>query len=1112
MKQFHLYAIAILVVLLLFPAAGRALVVDVPAAQDNTLYENATGAVSNGAGDFVFTGETREGFKRRAVMRFDIAANIPAGSTINSVTLYLYMSRSKENTFYNTSLYLLLASWGEGTSNADAEEGQGIASTTNDATWIHRFYPATLWTTAGGDYGPQARATTPVGDNGFYSWSSVIMLSDVQEWLDNPAGNYGWIIVGDETTTRSSKRFDSRTSAIASQRPRLTVDFTPPGGSAGACCLPAGAGCTILTPTDCAAQGGTYMGDGTSCTPDPCTGPMTVTLSPVKDNSMWQSSGTLSNGAGEFLFVGRTSASGVKRALLQFDIAAALPAGATVTDATLQLEASLTNGGAGNVAAHKALAAWGEGTSDATGDESTGAAATINDATWTHRLYPGTAWTTAGGDFDPTASATTSVSGAATYTWTSAGVIGDVQNWLDTPSTNFGWVLIGVESGNTQKRFDSQQFVANPAQRPKLIVTYTPPVPTGACCLTAGTCNTLTEAQCLAAGGTYQGDGTPCVTDLCPLSLEPFVDALPIPPLATPISGSIGGTAEYTIAIQQVTQTLHRDLPPTTVWGYNGMYPGPTIVASVDNPVTVNWINDLRENGVLRTTHYLPVDVCIHGPDTEGPTPRIVTHLHGGHVETASDGYPTNTILPGQQQTTHYPNHQVAGTLWYHDHALGITRLNVMMGLAGFYLLFDPAEASLNLPSGEFEIGLAIQDRSFHNDGSLKYPAMWMDHFFGDVVLVNGKVWPYLNVKQGKYRFRMLEGSNSRAYTLTLSNGAPFTIIGTEGGLLPAPVVKTEFTMTPGERFDVVIDFAPYPAGTEIILQNSAPAPFPGTPGEGVIPNVMKFIVVGEPGHTDPIPATLVAVPPIPEPEAVQHRDLVLSKMSDPCTGSVWMINGKHFQDPIDEFPKLGTAEVWRFVNNSGAVHPMHLHLTMFQILDRQSFVMVGDSVVTVGDPIPPEPYEAGWKDTAPVYPDQVLRVICRFEDYAGKYPYHCHVLEHEENDMMRQFETVLDTTATAVKRVPAELALRQSYPNPSNPSTRIEFSIPVAAKVQLRIFDVHGRLVATLVDRYVPAGSQFVEWNGREDDGNGVPSGVYFYRLTVPGQATLTRKLVLLK
>jgi spore coat protein A len=318
--------------------------------------------------------------------------------------------------------------------------------------------------------------------------------------------------------------------------------------------------------------------------------------------------------------------------------------------------------------------------------------------------------------------------------------------------------------------------------------------------------------------------------------------------------------------------------------------------------------------------------------------------------------------------------------------------------------------------------------------------------------------------------------------------------------------------MTPGERFDVVIDFASYAPGTEIILQNSAPQGWPGNSGPTDIPNVMKFIVVGQPGHTDPIPATLVAVPPIPESEAIEHRDLVLAKMSDPCTGSVWMINGKHFGDSIDEKPILGSTEVWRFVNNSGVVHPMHLHLTMFQILDRQNFVMDGDSVVTVGDPILPGPWEAGWKDTAPVYPDQVLRVICRFEDFTGKYPYHCHVLEHEENDMMREFEVIEDTTATAAKPVPAKLALRQSYPNPSNPSTRIEFSIPVPAKAQLQIFDVRGTLVATLVDRDVPAGTQFVEWNGRRDNGNGVPSGVYFYRLTVPGQAILTRKLVLLK
>ena len=1087
-----------------------AIVVSLPASKDNTLYESNTGAVSNGAGDYVFNGVTREGFKRRAVVAFDVAGVIPAGSTINGVTLRLYMSRGKENTPFVTTLHLALANWGEGTSNADGEEGQGIASTTNDATWIHRFYPGALWGTPGGVYLASVSGSTPVSIDGYYNWSSPAMIADVQDWLDSPGTAFGWVLIGDETDIRSSKRFASRTNPTIAQRPQLIVDFTPPGGGAiGACCLPSG--CEILSPTDCTNSGGAYQGDNTPCSPDPCVGtPVTVTLEPNKDNTLYQSAtGAVSNGLGQYFYGGRTNQGVVLRSVLAFDLSS-IPSNATITSVALRMVVSQSSGGTAAVSLHRALASWGEGTSDAGGDESVGAPSTTGDATWVHRFYSGTLWSTAGGDFDATPSATMSVSGAATYVWASSTMLSDVQGWFANSATNFGWVLRGAETGNNRKGINSRQF-SDPAQRPKLEITYVVET-TGACCLDNGTCDELTEAACTAANGTYHGDGTTCTPELCPLVLEPFVDALPIPPLATPISGSIGGTAEYNIAIQQVSQKLHRDLPPTTVWGYNGMYPGPTVVASVDNPVTIHWINDLRENGVLRTEHYLPVDMCIHGPDVEGPTPRVVTHLHGGHVTPANDGYPTNTILPGQQQTTIYPNHQVAGTLWYHDHALGITRLNVMMGLAGFYLLFDPAEASLNLPSGQYEIGLAIQDRSFHNDGSLKYPAMWMDHFYGDVVLVNGKVWPYLNVKQGKYRFRMLEGSNTRSYVLTLSNGAPFTVIGTEGGLLPAPVVKTSLTMTPGERFDVIIDFAAYPAGTEIILQNSAPQGWPANSGPTDIPNVMKFVVVGQPGHTVPIPSSLVAVPPIPESEAIQHRDLVLSKMSDPCSGSVWMINGKHFHDPIDEFPKLGSAEVWRFVNNSGVVHPMHLHLTMFQILDRQNFVMMGDSVVTVGAPIPPEPWEQGWKDTAPVYPDQVLRVICRFEDYTGKYPYHCHVLEHEENDMMRQFEVVVDTTATAAPRTPSTLYLGQCYPNPFNPSTKIDFSVPQAGPVRLEIFDVNGRLVATLIDRSVGTEMQSVVWNGRDREGGRVSSGVYFYRLTIPSQRSLTRKLVLLK
>jgi spore coat protein A len=436
-----------------------------------------------------------------------------------------------------------------------------------------------------------------------------------------------------------------------------------------------------------------------------------------------------------------------------------------------------------------------------------------------------------------------------------------------------------------------------------------------------------------------------------------------------------------------------------------------------DQPVTVTWINDIRDfsTGLLRTEHYLPVDTCPHGADDQAV--RAVVHLHGGHVPPEADGYPEATFLPGSQDVYQYPNGQLASTLWYHDHALGITRLNVYMGLAGFYLLGDPVEQALNLPAGEFEIGLAIQDRSFHPDGSLKYPEVWQDNFLGDTLLVNGKVWPYLNVKQGKYRFRILSGSNTRTYTIALSNAATFQQIGAEGGLLSAPVTQSEVTLGPGERADVIMDFEPYPAGTEIILTNSAPAPFPGSPGVGVIPNVMKFIVQDAAGDTDPVPSTLQTLEILDENDAVEFRTFELKKAAgDPCAPLIWGVvstgtlngtpTGSRWDDII-EYPELDTTEVWSFVNRSGITHPMHMHLVMFQVLDRQAFEEQAGQIVPIGSPIPPPPHEAGWKDTVQVGPNEIVRVISRFEGYTGKFAYHCHILEHEDHEMMRQFQTV---------------------------------------------------------------------------------------------------------
>jgi FtsP/CotA-like multicopper oxidase with cupredoxin domain len=794
----------------------------------------------------------------------------------------------------------------------------------------------------------------------------------------------------------------------------------------------------------------------------------TVLLNPAKDNTLYQTypgSTTNSNGKGEHLFAGRTDEGYMRRALMAFDLAAAIPPGSTITGATLTLYMSRTRDMADDTTLHRALAIWGEGTSNAAQEEGRGVQATAGDATWLHRYYPTSSWSTAGGEFRSIASATTSVNREGFYSWSSTGLVADAQLWLTNPGSNFGWLVKGNEAeAKTSKRFDSRE-VATVNQRPVLRIDFIPPAglgaccipdgscvlvtsnqcaslggtfqgvgtscspnpcqpPVGACCFNDGSCEVLTFSNCVARGGTYLGDGSTCTSNLCPIVLTPFVDPLPRPAIAQPVDGTVGGAATYELTISEFKQKLHRDLLPTTVWGFAGSYPGPTIEASVNQPVSVHWINDLRDtNGFLRTNHFLPVDLCLDGPNVHGAAPRVVTHLHGGHVMPANDGYPENTFLPGESATTFYPNLQPPGTIWYHDHALGITRLNVYMGLAGFYLIRDATEAALGLPAGEYEIALAIQDRTFNPDGSLQYPGVWQDHFFGDKILVNGKVWPFLEVKRGKYRFRTLNGSTSRTYTLALSSGASFHQIGTDGGMLPAPVPLTQLTLGPGERADLIMDFAGYSPGSEILLTNSAPAPYPGLPGVGVVPNVMKFIVTAPTGHTGPLPVALRPLERLQETNSFRSRDFVLRKVDDPCTGSRWAINDLGWHD-LTEFPVLGTTEIWNFINRSGVMHPMHMHLVLFQVLDRQAFVISNNNVVPVSARVPVTANEAGWKDTVKVNPNEIVRVIARFDDFTGRYPYHCHILEHEDHEMMRQFEVVLPPLITAINVTDSSVVL----------------------------------------------------------------------------------------
>jgi spore coat protein A, manganese oxidase len=811
-----------------------------------------------------------------------------------------------------------------------------------------------------------------------------------------------------------------------------------------------------------------------------------VILQPARDNTLYEPIDKddfedRSNGVGKWMFAGRTKDTdadpdeqvmrvAVRRAVLAFDIASSgIPAGSTIDSVTLNLRctrAKLSSNS--NFRLHALQNDWGEGMSD-TGNSQSGRGETpeVGDATWQHTFYAGQFWTTLGGDYDGTASATTPVGGQGDYSWGStSGMVADVQNWLDNPSQNFGWILIGDETQDeTAKQFATRENTeSGGAFKPELIINYTPQVisgacclnggstcsieppgnctlpdayqgdgtscspnpcvvPFGACCASDGTCSEEDQSVCEGGGGVFQSDGSTCGTAECPILLTPYVDALPVPGPATPVSGTSGSVATYDITMKAFQQQLHSELPATTVWGYDDgtgpSTPGPMIEASTGNPVTVNWINDIRDLGTgnLRTNHYLQQSAddltCTHGAVDDAKT---VVHLHGGHVPADVDGYPESTFLPGAPPEQYvYPNNQQAAPLWFHDHALGITRLNVYMGLAGLYNMRDPVESALNLPMGAYEIPLALQDRKFNPDGSYFYPGTWQDMFFGDKVMVNGKVWPFLNVDQGKYRFRLLNGSGSRVYTLSLnppSGTLTFTVIGNEGGLLEAPAHGVSaLTIGPGERYDVVVDFGAYAQNDEILLENSAPAPFPN--GLVDVPQVMKFIVTNQVGDTDAIPNPLRTIERLQEGDAVGTRDLVLKKSGlDLCGRSYWRINDLGWDDIIEE-PALGTTEIWRFINDSGVSHPMHMHLVFFQILDRDGFSTgVGGEIIPNGTPQAPPLEESGWKDTAMVGPNEILRVIARFEDYEGLYAYHCHILEHEDHEMMRQFRTTPEPSA----------------------------------------------------------------------------------------------------
>ena len=493
-------------------------------------------------------------------------------------------------------------------------------------------------------------------------------------------------------------------------------------------------------------------------------------------------------------------------------------------------------------------------------------------------------------------------------------------------------------------------------------------------------------------------------TQLDVSSLAQFVDPLPIPEIAksnelrpSPDNPAIK-LPYYRIPMREFSAKLHRDLKPTRQWGYGASSPGPTFETRSGQGVLVEWVNELPDK------HFLPIDHSIHGAEADKPDVRTVVHLHGAKAPAESDGYPENWFVRGKSALCHYPNQQEAATLWYHDHALGINRLNVFAGLIGMFVVRDEFEDALGLPRGKYEIPLVVYDRIIDLEGQLNYPVSgdekkpWTPEVFGDAILINGKLFPYLEVEPRKYRFRVLNGSNARFFHLSWSKGQTYQI-GSDQGLLAAPVKLDNVSLAPAERADVVVDFSGL-GGSNVVLKNDIFA-------------VMQFRVARSGGRdSKALPERLRPVPKIAEGSAVKTRTLSLVEVDDLVQRPVTMLlNNAHWKMPVTETPVLNSTEIWELVNTTDDSHPIHLHLVRFQILDRRSFSIDeywnSGKIKYKAPAVPPEPAEAGWKDTVRADPGMVTRIIARFEGFPGRYVWHCHILEHEDNEMMRPFDVV---------------------------------------------------------------------------------------------------------
>jgi spore coat protein A, manganese oxidase len=533
-------------------------------------------------------------------------------------------------------------------------------------------------------------------------------------------------------------------------------------------------------------------------------------------------------------------------------------------------------------------------------------------------------------------------------------------------------------------------------------------------------------------------DGAGAATSL---ELEKYAQPVPLPGHGIVVAQQ-SGPNQYSFTQTQISRQLHPNLPPTPLWAYDdgsglagqaGSF-GMAVVAQSGTPVTATFTNGLPAT----YPSWIPVDTRL---TPLGSQVRVMTHLHGGFVAAASDGNPAITpdgFGPGQTQSVFYPNQlpqMPASLLWFHDHGLGATRLNVFAGLAAAYLLRDQYDTGaepnpIGIPGGAYEVPLVIQDRQFNPDGTFLYPrsdiqgVTWIGEYFGDVMLVNGKVWPFLNVEPRMYRFRILNGCNARILNLGLG-GLRMWQIGAEGGLWDQPVPVTRLVLAPAERADVLVDFRGL-GGQTLGLRNSKP-PAPVSTPAPTLSAVMQLRVgttVSTPGPTT-IPASLPGRrADLPAP--ARTRFITLNEVAAETAGWYLNLNGLHFEATATETPTVGTVEDWVYVNMTGDTHPMHTHLFTHQVIGRTPFNVeayeaaagsgpggvpggVDPTPFATGPMQPALPEERGFKDTTKANPGYFTTIRGRFELPTGvtapqTYVHHCHIVEHEDNDMMRPF------------------------------------------------------------------------------------------------------------